>query len=181
MVCNTFGWTPVASTKSSSAELQEAVTCMFRWYRDASKCYVHLADVPTPTFDANDKSSPPSGFRKSRWFTRGWTLQELIAPASVEFFPRNGVKLGTKISLEQHIHDITRIPVKGLRGGPLSDFGIAERMAWMDNRETTRKEDKAYSLLGILDIQMPLLYGEGEERAFRRLWEEINKANGKSS
>ncbi|OQV05548.1 NACHT domain-containing protein [Cladophialophora immunda] len=166
--------------KSNNTEVQEAINSMFRWYRNSIKCYVYLADISTHPFDATDKSSQPSwesAFRKSRWFTRGWTLQELIAPASVEFFSKGGVRLGSKSSLEKHIHNITGIPLPALRGSPLSDFSIPERMAWIEKRDTTRKEDKAYSLLGIFDVQMPLIYGEGEKNAFRRLREEINKAS----
>lgn len=89
--------------------------------------------------------------------------------------------LGNKTSLERHIHEITGIPVKVLRGGALSDFSITERMSWTEKRETTRKEDKAYSLLGIFNVYMPLIYGEGRDSAFKRLREEINKApKGKS-
>jgi len=102
---------------------------MFRWYRRATKCYAYLADVSTPT------SETP--FRDSLWFTRGWTLQELIAPDSVEFFSREGVRLGTKTSLERNIHEITGIPVSILRGSSLSNRTVSERMAWMDKRETT--------------------------------------------
>jgi hypothetical protein len=166
--------------KSNSTELQEAINSMFRWYRNAAKCYVYLADVSTLTFDASDKSSQPpweSVFRKSKWFTRGWTLQELIAPASVEFFSKEGVYLGNEKSLEQYIHNITGIPLKALQGSPLSGFRVTERMVWIEKRETTRKEDKAYSLLGIFDVHMPLIYGEGERNAFKRLREEINKAS----
>ncbi|KAK4232822.1 NACHT domain-containing protein, partial [Achaetomium macrosporum] len=163
--------------KSDSTELQEAINSMFRWYRDAAKCYVYLADVSTPSLSADDNSSWELAFRNSRWFTRGWTLQELIAPSSVEFFSKEGVRLGNRRSLERHIHDMTGIPLKVLRGSPLSQFSVCERMAWIEKRNTTRKEDKAYSLLGIFDIHMPLIYGEGENNAFRRLREEINKAS----
>ena len=166
--------------KSSSTELQEAINSMFRWYRDAAKCYVYLADVSRPALDADGKSSQlpwESSFRKSRWFTRGWTLQELVAPASVEFFSKEGEQLGNKKSLERHIHEVTGIPVKALRGSSLSDFSVPERMSWAEKRETTRKEDKAYSLLGIFDIYMPLIYGEGRENAFKRLREEIDKSS----
>jgi hypothetical protein len=166
--------------KSSSAELHEAINSMFRWYHDAAKCYVYLADVPKPALDADVNSSPlpwESSFRKSRWFTRGWTLQELVAPASVEFFSKGGEKLGNKKSLERHLHEITGIPVKVLRGSSLSDFSVPERMSWVEKRETTRKEDMAYSLLGIFDVYMPLIYGEGRENAFRRLREEIDKSS----
>ncbi|KAN0083094.1 hypothetical protein V8E54_002182 [Elaphomyces granulatus] len=157
--------------KSSSAELQEAINSMFRWYCDATKCYVYMADVKSSQLPWE------LSFRKSRWFTRGWTLQELVAPAIVEFFSEEGEQLGNKKSLERHIHEVTGIPVKALRGSPLSDFSVPERMLWAEKRETTRKEDKAYSLLGIFNIYMPLIYGEGRENAFKRLWEEMDKAS----
>jgi hypothetical protein len=149
---------------------------MFRWYQDAAQCYVYLSDVLRPRSDSADKSSEPweSAFRKSTWFTRGWTLQELIAPASVDFFSKEGELLGNKASLERSICEITGIPVNALRGSPLSDFSVAERMSWAERRETTRKEDQAYSLLGIFDVYMPLIYGEGKEHAFKRLRELIN-------
>ncbi|KAN0070367.1 TPR-like protein [Elaphomyces granulatus] len=166
--------------KSSSSELQEAINSMFRWYRGAAKCYVYLADVSRPALGTDVKSSQlpwELSFRKSRWFTRGWTLQELVAPAIVEFFSEEGEQLGNKKSLERHIHEVTGIPVKALRGSPLSDFGIPERMLWAEKRDTTREEDKAYSLLGIFDVYMPLIYGEGRENAFKRLREEMDKAS----
>jgi hypothetical protein len=108
--------------KSSSAELQEAITSMFCWYQNADRCYVYLSDISSPTFDTNDELSElpwESAFRKSRWFTRGWTLQELLAPRSVEFFSREGYRLGDKRSLEQHICEITRITVQPFKE-PLS-------------------------------------------------------------
>ena len=169
--------------KSNSTELAEAINSMFRWYQNATKCYVYLSDVPRPPFDTDDKSNEPweSVFRKSKWFTRGWTLQELIAPASLGFFSEEGELLGDKVSLERQICEITGIPIKALRGSPLSDFSVTERMSWAESRETTCKEDKAYSLLGIFDINMPLIYGEGKEKALKRLREEIDKASkGKS-
>jgi hypothetical protein len=164
--------------KSSSAELQEAINSMFRWYRDAAKCYVYLADVSTPIFDVKDMSVQPweAVFRKSRWFTRGWTLQELIAPSYVELFSKEEAKLDNRSSLERHIHEMTGIPTQALQGHPLSGFSTDERMTWAVNRETTRREDKAYSLLGIFDIYMPLIYGEGTDKAFGRLREEIEKS-----
>jgi hypothetical protein len=164
--------------KSSSAELQEAINSMFQWYRDAAKCYVYLADVTSATFDASESDELwEADFRKSRWFTRGWTLQELIAPSSVAFFTKEGFELGDRSSLERYIHEVTGIPVKALRGHILSDFSVHERMVWAEKRNTTRQEDKAYSLLGIFNVHMPLIYGEGREGAFRRLREEIEKAS----
>ena len=163
--------------KSSSTELQEAINSMFRWYRDAAKCYVYLADVSRSADVNSSQLLMESSFLESRWFTRGWTLQELVAPASVEFFSKEGEQLGNKRSLERHIHEVTGIPVKALRGSSLSDFSVPERMSWAEKRETTRKEDKAYSLLGIFDVYMPLIYGEGRENALQRLREKIDKAS----
>ncbi|KAH8679631.1 vegetative incompatibility protein HET-E-1 [Tricladium varicosporioides] len=161
--------------KSNSTELTEAINSMFCWYRNAAKCYVYLSDVPrdVPNID-NISYQLESAFRKSRWFTRGWTLQELIAPESVEFFSKYWEKLGNKASLGTIIHEITGIPDKALQGVPLSNFTVAERMSWAKQRETTRKEDQAYSLLGIFDVYMPLIYSEGKEHAFKRLREVIN-------
>jgi hypothetical protein len=163
--------------KTDHAELSEAINSMFRWYREAAKCYVYLSDVSTHSCDKNDHSGLmwESAFRKSRWFTRGWTLQELIAPGSVEFFSKEGQRLGDKKSLEQHVHEVTGIPIDALQGRHLSNFSVSERISWAEHRETKRKEDKAYSLMGIFDIYMPLIYGEGRENAFIRLRGEIDK------
>ncbi|KAH8593059.1 hypothetical protein B0O99DRAFT_743067 [Bisporella sp. PMI_857] len=162
--------------KSSSAELAEAINSMFRWYRNAVKCYVFMPDVPRPTVDSEDGFLPwESAFQTSRWFTRGWTLQELIAPTSVEFFSKNRELLGDKKSLERHICEITRIPSKAFRGSPLAEFSATERMLWAETRQTTREEDIAYSLLGIFDVHMPLIYGEGRANAVERLREAIDR------
>jgi len=147
--------------KSSSAELSEALNSMFRWYHNAAKCYVYLSDVSA------------NGPIQSRWFTRGWTLQELLAPSSVEFFSCEGELLGDKKSLESEIHEQTGIPIEALRGRSLSEFSVPERISWAAKRDTTIEEDQAYCLLGIFDIHMPALYGEGMEHAFRRLRREI--------
>ncbi|KAH7413483.1 hypothetical protein BKA64DRAFT_355752 [Cadophora sp. MPI-SDFR-AT-0126] len=165
--------------KSNAVELQEAINSMFRWYQDATKCYVYLPDVSRPRTDSADGSNEDWGptFRKSEWFRRGWTLQELIAPASVDFFSKEGELLGNKASLERHICEITGIPTNALRGSSLSDFSVTERMSWAASRKTYRQEDKAYSLLGIFDVNMPLIYGEGNVRAMQRLREEIEKGS----
>jgi len=156
---------------------------MFGWYQNAVKCYVYLSDVSTPKPKANDCVSEftwESAFRASRWFTRGWTLQELLAPSSVEFFSRESKRLGDKTTLEGQIHDITGIAFLAIRGTPLSQFGVNERLSWIRNRQTKLEEDTAYSLLGIFDVHMPLIYGEGRNNAFKRLQEEIDKrSNGK--
>jgi ankyrin repeat protein len=161
--------------KTSSAELQEAINCMFRWYRDATRCYVYLEDVSIYGSQSINESVWEPAFRRSRWFTRGWTLQELIAPSLVDFFSSEGQLFGNKRSLEHLLHEITGINIKALRGHDLSVFSIDERLSWAADRQTKRKEDKAYSLLGIFDIFMSLRYGEGADLALRRLKEKIYK------
>jgi hypothetical protein len=164
--------------KSNNVELQEAINSMFRWYQKARKCYVYLSDVSIAKRKESDHFSEftwEPAFRESRWFTRGWTLQELLAPGSVEFFSREGKQLGDKRTLERQIHKITGIAIPALRGTPLSQFEVDERLSWAESRQTTRKEDKVYSLLGIFDVFMPLIYGEGRDNAFKRLREEIDK------
>jgi hypothetical protein len=162
--------------KSSSAELSEAINSMFQWYRNATECYVYLSDVSMSHLDSlgNQERQPISKrFAKSRWFTRGWTLPELLAPKSVEFFSQEGDKLGNKKSLEALLCQITGIPDKALQGSSLSSFSVTERISWQENRETTRQEDNYYSLLGIFGVHMPVIYGEGREKAFRKLIEGI--------
>ena len=157
--------------KSSSAELSEAINSMFPWYQKATICYAYLADVPTNvnTHDLN------SAFAKSRWFRRGWTLQELIAPLNLIFFSRDWIEIGTKSTLKEVLAQITGINVGILTGAKkLESASIALRMSWACHRETTRKEDIAYCLMGLFDVNMPMLYGEGE-KAFIRLQEEIMK------
>ncbi len=170
--------------KSNHTELSEAINSMFSWYRDAAKCYVYLSDVSTRN-DADESFSRSvwkSELRQSRWFTRAWTLQELIAPHSVEFFSREDERLGDKRSLELSLHEITGIPVEVFRGDSLTQFPVKERMLWAAKRTARRREDEAYSLLGIFGLHMPLIYGEGRENAFIRLEEEIRKrAKGKSN
>jgi hypothetical protein len=164
--------------KATNDELGAAINSMFRWYQCAAKCYVFLSDVAVP-YNAVDPQlyqiTWGNAFRKSRWFTRGWTLQELLAPASVEFFSKEGRPLGSRISLEQEVHEITQIPLEVLRGQLLSKISVDERMSWAARRKTTIKEDKAYCLLGIFGVFMPLIYGEGEDHAFLRLKEEVGK------
>jgi hypothetical protein len=145
----------------------------------ADKCYVYLSDVTTGS--CVEKSPPPEqtwilAFRRSNWFTRGWTLQELLAPTSVEFFSAEGERLGEKKSMVQEIQEVTGICTQALLGSPLSNFSIDERMSWAERRETKREEDAAYALLGIFDIHMPLLYGERREKALNRLRKEIRES-----
>jgi hypothetical protein len=156
--------------KSNSSELAETINSMFQWYHDAARCYVYLTDVSIHTQeDSLPHMEWESSFRNSRWFTRGWTLQELLAPNIVEFYSRDRVRLGDKLSLQQLIHKITGIAINALRGHSLQEFSVKERLEWANSRQTTREEDAAYCLLGIFEIFLPLLYGEGQTNAMNRL------------
>lgn len=159
----------VCIDKTSSAELSEAINSMFAWYEKAEICYVYLTDIP----------SPPRGIDlldlmgSSRWFSRGWTLQELIAPDHVVFYSQSWTELGSKKALASLLSMATGIDQLCIRKErALREYSIAQKMSWVADRKTTRPEDIAYCLLGIFGINMPLLYGEGE-RAFIRLQEEI--------
>ena len=155
--------------KTSSAELSEAINSMFHYYSSAAICYVYLQDVPSDS----DESDPSKLLARSRWFRRGWTLQELVAPRLVLFLSQSWEIIGSKADYAALIEETTNIPATILRlEQPLADFSIAQRMSWASGRSTTRVEDEAYCLLGIFDINMPTLYGEGR-KAFRRLQEEI--------
>ncbi|KAF4457380.1 putative beta transducin-like protein [Fusarium austroafricanum] len=197
--------------KSSSSELSEAINSMFKWYQQTALCYVYLHDFdssisynPVNThqgkevrLDATDIS-----FFASRWFTRGWTLQELIAPRNVDFFDRNWVRFGSRdIHLLDRICQRTGIwpqlfeearcscprgyPSPPVRDGVCTDcqrldtlpqtldsFAVSIKMSWASSRITTRKEDAAYCLLGLFNLNLPMLYGEGH-KAFLRLQEAI--------
>jgi putative hemolysin len=164
--------------KWNRRELSNAINSMFCWYRAAARCYVYLSDVSVSTAaETHQQSDWEAAFRASRWFTRGWTLQELVAPRSVEFFSREGQRIGDKASLEQLVHEITSIPHTALQNYPLDDFSITERKRWAAKRETREEEDLVYCLLGILDISMPVSYGEGGERALGRLQAEEEAAS----
>ncbi|KAJ9614562.1 hypothetical protein H2200_002699 [Cladophialophora chaetospira] len=155
--------------KTSSAELSEAINSMFRWYKEAFVCYVYLENLHDP----EDQSLTANTFAGARWFLRGWTLQELLAPNNVVFYDSGWHDIGTKASLKKDIARITGIDVEVLTGETcIGDYSIARKMSWASLRETTRLEDVAYSLLGIFEVNMPLLYGEGLN-AFKRLQEEI--------
>jgi hypothetical protein len=155
---------------------------MYGWYRNSRECYVYLVDVPAEA----DPEAFKTAFRSSEWFLRGWTLQELIAPEDVLFFNQAWTMIGTRDSLGQEISSITGIEANTWdRWNPavrnLSSLSIARRMSWASRRVCTREEDMAYCLLGIFEINMPLLYGEGGSRAFRRLQLEILKTSDDES
>ncbi|OIW33093.1 HET-domain-containing protein [Coniochaeta ligniaria NRRL 30616] len=175
--------------KRSSAELSEAINSMFDWYAKSGRCYVYLADVASASSVAQD-------FKSSRWFTRGWTLQELLAPTDIVFFAQDWVAIGqTKRhvlfglstvrvngqivrlpDVTNEVSAITNIPVWCMEQSETFICGlasVAHRMYWASHRETTRPEDRVYSLMGLFNISMPILYGEGLKKAFARLQREI--------
>lgn len=163
--------------KSSSAELSEAVNSMYTYYKNAEVCYVYLSDVHRNLGENGWNNftewaeSDIDMVERSRWFTRGWTLQELLAPKRVVFYDRDWVKIGDKHSLADLINQATNIQLEYL-WAPW-EASVAQKMSWAARRRTTRGEDMAYCLMGLFDVNMPLLYGEGEEKAFLRLQREI--------
>lgn len=157
--------------KTNSTELSETINSMYRYFSDAVVCYTHLADVHAVA----DPTAPNAAFRRSKWFTRGWTLQELLVPPSLVFYSADWQEIGTRNSLSHVITEMTGIRISVLKRAyknEQNDTCIGERMRWASNRKTTRIEDRAYSLLGIFGIFMPVIYGEGSN-AFVRLQEEI--------
>ena len=177
--------------KKSSAELSEAINSMFQWYENAEICYAYLSDAQ---YRSVGKRRVVLGFEQSKWFTRGWTLQELLAPSQVLFLDQRWEAIGTKNgnteienkkNLSPTVSKVTGIPVTILDKGIFdflgrTSFSVAQRMSWASGRETSRTEDMAYCLLGIFNVNMPLLYGEGD-KAFLRLQQEIIKMSADES
>jgi hypothetical protein len=171
-----YGWVDTCCIdKTSSAELSEAINSMFRWYREAAACFVFLADVEASGTMLGDD------FERSRWFTRGWTLQELLAPREIYFFDKRWTYVGDKLSTVYRISQRTGIDLEVVLTGTWSACCTAQRMSWAADRVTSRQEDMAYCLMGLFDVNMPLLYGEGGEKAFIRLQEEIMKESDDQS
>jgi hypothetical protein len=160
--------------KTSSAALSEAINSMFKWYAESFICFTYLSDLSVYDLEHN-KSGITAGFLNSRWFTRGWTLQELIAPEIIYFYDSDWKFLGTKDFFRREISSLTGIDIEVLQNSKLlPTIPVGRRMSWASKRKTTRVEDIAYCLLGIFDVNMPMIYGEGT-KAFFRLQEEIMK------
>lgn len=155
----------VCIKKQDPAEMSLSINSMYQWYKKAEVCFAYLDDYPT--------TKVPE-FTQSKWFTRGWTLQELVAPRELVFFDKHWREIGDKERLQPSLTSRTKINGNFLlypQG--ISRASISQRMSWFSGRNTTVHEDTAYCLLGLFGVNMPLLYGEGKERAFRRLQEEI--------
>lgn len=172
--------------------MSESINSMFRWYSEAQECHAYLADVRSFPADG-DIAEVLDDFKRSEWFRRGWTLQELLAPRFVIFFTRTWEVIGHKCSqcnakqscegagplLNEVLATITGIPEDVLFDYERSrSFGVEEKMKWQVDRRTTRIEDRAYCLLGIFEVHMPLLYGEGEKamsRLERTVFDEMQR------
>ncbi|KAL1604983.1 hypothetical protein SLS60_004524 [Paraconiothyrium brasiliense] len=191
ILSHTWGDEEVSFQDLDSAELSEAINSMFKWYRKSAICYAYLEDIrdfvairgggETSYMREDAKVERQGGeafnesyLAKARWFTRGWTLQELIAPHDIVFYAKGWKTLGRKSTMAEVLENITGIAWYCILGSDLNKVSVAQRMSWASKRQTTRSEDIAYCLLGIFDVNMPLLYGEGE-KAFSRLQEEIMK------
>ncbi|KAI0451670.1 HET domain-containing protein [Xylaria acuta] len=164
--------------KSSSAELSEAINSMFEWYKKSSVCFAYLSDLPlreSPTLWRDEEHQ-----LVCRWFRRGWTLQELLAPAKLEFYDSawnfKGLKTDSLVMRQLFLMTGIRSRKVFQNSNAIQEIAVGERMSWASKRQTKRLEDLAYCLLGIFQVNMPLLYGEGM-RAFQRLQEEIIKIN----
>ncbi|KAK1846324.1 het domain-containing protein [Colletotrichum chrysophilum] len=172
--CILYAWIDTCCIdKSNSTELSEAINSMYRWYETAHVCFAYLSDFRLPASNVpQDAMLLGTYLRECRWFYRGWTLQELIAPSSILFYQKDWEFVGSKKDWNDALTRVTRISPKAIYDYYPGEYSIAERMSWASNRETTREEDKAYCLLGIFNVNMPMLYGEGA-KAFRRLQEVI--------
>ncbi|EUC38905.1 hypothetical protein COCCADRAFT_81837 [Bipolaris zeicola 26-R-13] len=174
--------------KNNRAELVFSIRSMFTWYRNAARCYVYLSDVTSPTSAVNsdlpnhhdkppDRQAHQFEFSKSRWFTRCWTLQELLAPSKVYFFNKKGNELGDKLSLISDLSRITDIPKPALQGAPLSHFSTQQRISWGEHRKATKPVDSVYALMGILGVSVSPIDGESPTEAMRRVEHEVDRHN----
>lgn len=165
-----YAWIDICCIKKADpTELGEAINSMFRWYNEAAICYAYLADVSS----GENGRFQLTQFCSCRWFKRGCTLQELLAPNNLRFYDSRWHYLGTKATRSSTIERRIGIPRHFLQGTALSGASVAQCMSWASRRETKREEDIAYRLLGMFDVTMPMVYGEGSYRAFTRLQQEI--------
>ncbi|ETS76756.1 hypothetical protein PFICI_12143 [Pestalotiopsis fici W106-1] len=166
--------------KTDVQEFQNAINSMYRWYQNAKVCFVYMADLSTEgTRQTHQDSAWKVRFRQNRWFTRSWTLQELLAPREIKFYSNDNQFIGDKGSLVQELEAITRIPASTLLGADSAPFSLEECIFWAGDRESTYEEDKAYSLLGLCGVSLAPNYGEGVEDAFERLRKRCHKKRNK--
>ena len=156
--------------KKSSADLSEAINSMYDWYKHAAVCYAYLDDVSHERLEQ---------LGESVWFKRGWTLQELLAPLSVIFYDHDWNWLGPLSMHYDAVSNATGIKREHLQNP--HHASVAQKMSWASRRDTTKKEDIAYCLFGLFQVNMPVVYGEGGPKAFIRLQQEISKQSDDES
>jgi hypothetical protein len=150
------------------------------WCGSIIQRFFHAPHAPCPSKGSDivcSQQKPESMLQESRWFTRGWTLQELLAPSTVEFFSKEGIRLGDKLSLAKGLHGITGIPISALQGNPLSDFDVHNRISWSEHRTTKLLADRAYSLMGILGVSLSPIDNESLAEAMKRVLDQVEKQN----
>ncbi|THU97093.1 HET-domain-containing protein, partial [Dendrothele bispora CBS 962.96] len=163
--------------KENGSEFSEALNSMYMCYSNSDVCYAYLSDAS----NMEDPSDPKSRFRRSKWFQRGWTLQELLTPPNVVFMDKDWKEIGTRYSLRDAISVITTIPVEVFEGREIETFSVAQRMSWAAFRKTLKPEDQAYPLMGIFGVHMTPIYSEGGIKAFIRRQQEIIKVSDNRS
>jgi hypothetical protein len=167
--------------KRNDAELAAAIRSMYRWYKNSAVCYVYLSDVSIGKRDRDGTAVWLQNLQRCRWFRRGWTLQELIAPARVEFYARNHQYIGSRTELSREIHQITKVNVDALNGRPIEEFSLVVRRQWAHGRETTVPEDSAYAMMGLCGVVIIPCYGEDKDQAWKRLDREVRKQWGENA
>ncbi|KAK3988719.1 hypothetical protein QBC44DRAFT_397649 [Cladorrhinum sp. PSN332] len=183
---NAYGWHYIwidtcCINKTDATELCDALNSTYSWYEAADVCYAYLEDVPAlPTAASNGSGIKAwkNRFRGSRWFTRGWTLQELLAPTFLEFVDQEWTPIGTREEWAGEVMLATGIGLRDMTG--FRECSVGTKLSWAANRQTARVEDRAYSLLGLLGVKMPLVYGEGEYAFTRLLLEVIRRYDDES-
>lgn len=165
--------------KESDTELSETIIFIFRWYHNTAQCYIYLSDISISNYNNNDQSQHwwKPAFRKSRWFIRNWTFQELLVPEFIEFFFHEDEFFSNKKALEQQIHEITEIPIKVLQEILLSNFSIDKKISWIEIYETKYKENKTYFLFGIFDIFLYVQYDKEKNKVFCQLKQQLYQDN----
>ncbi|KAG0701294.1 hypothetical protein DFH29DRAFT_852779 [Suillus ampliporus] len=172
-------WSDTCCTdQNNNVELQRSVNSMFVWYRNSALTIVYLSDVPP--------SSKSGALADSTWNTRGWTIQEFLAPNVVLFYQvdwnpylnDSSPDHKESVAIMQELKDATCIDAQALVAFRPGMRGARQKLQWASTRVTTLQEDIAYSLFGIFGIHLPVIYGEMKQNALGRLLQEIVAQSG---
>ena len=170
-----YCWVDTCCTnQSSSAELSESINRMYRGYQSADRCYVYLTDILKDEYGEWFKYPEEANRERPRWFTRGWSLQELLASRDVIFYDSDWERLGNRTEPSNAIHAFTNVPISALIERDVRSYSKRECMSWIEGKNTKKPEDLAYSMLGIFNVSLVVNYGEGAKSAFRRLKQAID-------